>query len=105
MVFIETPIFTDQIQKLLSDEEYRSLQRALLLRPEQGPLIKGSGGLRKVRWGAKGKGKRGGLRVIYYWHEEEEIFYMIFSYPKSAKDDLTPSQLKELSRIVRKEFK
>jgi hypothetical protein len=60
MRFVETPIFTVEVQKLLGEEEYRALQLALLFRPEQGALIKGSGGIRKIRWGAKGKGKRGG---------------------------------------------
>ena len=105
MEFIETPIFTEQIRSLLSDEEYCALQHALLLRPEQGPIIKGGGGLRKVRWGARGRGKRGGLRVIYYWHQIDGVFYMIFAYVKSAKDDLTQAQLRQLRRIVTEEFK
>ncbi len=66
MRFIETPIFTKELQHLLEDEEYRALQLALLFRPEQGSLIPGAGGLRKLRWRQKGKGKRGGCRVIYY---------------------------------------
>jgi len=64
VLFIETPVFTREITALLPDENYRELQIALLLRPEAGDLITGSGGLRKVRWPAPGKGKRGGLRVI-----------------------------------------
>jgi hypothetical protein len=64
--FIETPIFTRAIVRLLADDEYRSLQLALLLRPESGRLIPGGGGLRKMRWSLKGKGKRGGCRIIYY---------------------------------------
>jgi len=72
MHFIETPIFTNVIAQLLVREEYRSLQIALMLRPEQGPVIKGGGGLRKIRWAKKGAGKRGGVRVIYYWYPQEE---------------------------------
>jgi hypothetical protein len=64
MRFIETSIFTEELQHLLEDEEYRALQLALLFRPEQGVLIPGSGGLRKIRWSQKGKGKRAGCRVI-----------------------------------------
>ena len=67
MRFVETPIFTAAIRRHLDDEQYRRLQIALMLRPEQGPVIKRSGGLRKVRWATAGAGKRGGLRVIYYW--------------------------------------
>jgi mRNA-degrading endonuclease RelE of RelBE toxin-antitoxin system len=66
MRFVETPVFTKRVKDLLPDEDYRTLQIALVLRPEQGPLIKGGGGLRKVRWAPKRVGKRGGVRVIYY---------------------------------------
>jgi hypothetical protein len=66
MVIIETSIFTRQVQVLLDDDDYRSLQMTLVLRPEAGGLIPGGGGLRKIRWGAKGRGKRGGVRLIYY---------------------------------------
>ena len=105
MRFVETSVFTAQVKDLLDDNEYRALQSALLLRPEQGALIRGSGGLRKVRWGARGGGKRGGIRVIYYWDQEATTFYMLFAYPKTVQDDLTPKQLRILRRIVREEFK
>ena len=105
MRFVETPVFTKEVRDFLADEEYRALQLALLFRPEQGAVIPGSGGLRKLRWGVGGRGKRGGLRVIYYWAEEEEIFYMLFVYPKNVQEDLTPTQLRVLSRLVREEFK
>jgi hypothetical protein len=65
MRFVETPIFTKLIGAILDAEEYRALQAALLLRPEQGALIPGAGGLRKVRWGQAGTGRRGGLRLSY----------------------------------------
>ena len=64
----------------LSDEQYRALQLALVLRPEQGPLVPGSGGIRKLRWAAAGRGKRGGLRVIYYWAAAEDVCYMLYAY-------------------------
>jgi len=104
MRFIETPIFTRAIVKFLADEEYRPLQLALLLRPESGRLIPGGGGLRKMRWSVKGKGKRGGCRIIYYWDEPSETFYMLYSYRKSDQEDLTPAQLRILRRLVRDEF-
>ena len=75
--FIETPVFTDSVEKTLSDEEYRSLQIALMLRPALGAVIRGSGGLRKARWGIAGRGKRGGARVIYYWDEPNEVIYLL----------------------------
>jgi hypothetical protein len=105
MRFVETPVFTKRAKDLLPDEAYRTLQVALMLRPEQGPLIKGGGGLRKVRWAAKGVGKRGGVRVIYYWRPNERVFYMLFAYAKTAQEDLTMDQLRVLARIVREEFK
>ena len=104
MQFIETPIFTKAVTAILSDAEYRALQGALMLRPEQGALIKGSGGLRKVRWATRGAGKRGGARIIYYWDKASQVFYMLYTYPKTAQDDLTPAQLRILRRLVREEF-
>lgn len=105
MRFVETPIFTREVRGLLSDEEYRSLQLALLFRPEQGAIIRGSGGLRKLRWGVGRKGKKGGTRVIYYWDKAQETFYMLLVYSKNKQEDLTQGQLKVLTRLVREEFK
>ncbi len=70
-----------------------------------GAIIPRSGGLRKVRWSMSGRGKRGGVRVIYYWVVAEDQILMLFMCPKSEKDDLTPHQLKVLREIVEKEFK
>ena len=105
MLFVETPVFTSLVDDLLDDEEYRSLQLALLLRPEQGPLIRGSGGLRKVRWRIKGRGKRGGLRVIYYFDSSKQTIYLLFIYSKSEQGDLTPAQVRTLGGVVREEFR
>jgi hypothetical protein len=77
MRFIETPVFTVSVTRHLADESYRRLQIALMLRPEQGPLIPGAGGLRKVRWARPGSGKRGGVRIIYYWSPAATAFYML----------------------------
>ena len=105
MRFVETPVFTKRVKELLPDEDYRTLQIALLLRPEQGPLIKGGAGLRKVRWAPRGVGKRGGIRVIYFWRPGDQAFYMLFAYAKTEQDDLTPNQLRVLARVVREELK
>ncbi len=104
MWFVETPVFTAQIGKLLTDEGYRRLQVALALRPAQGTAIRGTGGLRKIRWGGGGRGKRGGVRVIYFWEPGTELCYMLFAYPKAEQEDLTPSQLRVLRRLIREEF-
>jgi hypothetical protein len=105
MRFVETPIFTKVIERLVSDEDYRSLQIALMLRPEQGPVIRGGGGLRKLRWARPGGGKSGGLRVIYYWAPAEEVFYMLYAYAKNEQGDLTAAQTRALGQLVREEFK
>jgi hypothetical protein len=103
--FVETPIFTKVITRLLDDGDYRALQIALMLRPDQGPVIRGAGGLRKVRWARPGAGKSGGFRIIYYWAPAETAFYMLYAYAKNEQGDLTPSQARLLGQLVREEFK
>jgi hypothetical protein len=76
-----------------------------MLRPEQGPVIKGSDGLRKVRWAPAGIGKRGGVRVIYHWATGEDLVYMLYIYAKAEQGDLTPRQTRELAKVVREELK
>ena len=105
MRFVETPVFTRALLSLLSDDEYRSLQLALMLRPDAGDLIPGSGGLRKFRWSLSGKGKRGGTRLIYYWRRGGEVIYMLFIYAKNRQEDLTPEQLKTLRKLVKENLK
>ena len=105
MRFVETPTFTTALQRHLDDEQYRYLQIALMLRPEQGAIMRGSGGLRKVRWAKAGAGKRGGFRIIYYWAPAEGAFYMLYIYSKVEQQDLTPTQMRVLGRLAREEFK
>jgi mRNA-degrading endonuclease RelE of RelBE toxin-antitoxin system len=104
MVIVETSIFTRQVQVLLSDDEYRQLQMTLVLQPDLGVIIPGSGGLRKARWTIRGRGKRGGVRVIYYWAVVRDTILMLFIYTKNEQDDLTSDQLKVLRRIVEEEY-
>jgi hypothetical protein len=99
MVFYETPIFIDQVTHLLDDESYRKLQNQLVRDPESGDLVPRSGGLRKIRWQAAGRGKRGGLRVIYYLQSHERI-YLLFAYPKNAQENLTPQQTQKLRQLI-----
>jgi len=105
MRFVETAVFTTVIHRHLDDEPYRQLQIALMLRPQQGPVMPGSGGLRKVRWARRGAGKRGGLRVIYFWAPSDQAFYMLYAYTKSEQGDLSAAQVRQLRRVVQEEFK
>jgi mRNA-degrading endonuclease RelE of RelBE toxin-antitoxin system len=104
MVIVETSIFTRQVVELLGEDEYRELQVALVERPDAGPVIQGSGGLRKVRWAVKGQGKRGGVRVIYYWAVDSERLLMLLIYSKSERADLTPRQVATLRKAVEEEY-
>ena len=104
MTIIETPIFTRRIQVMLSDEEYRLLQAHLVNNPDVGKVIRGSGGMRKLRWSAKGHGKRGGIRVIYYWSTSKNIILLLFAYSKNEQDDLTKEQLWQLKKIIEREY-
>jgi mRNA-degrading endonuclease RelE of RelBE toxin-antitoxin system len=104
VIIIETSVFTRQIQALLSDDEYRQLQLALVLHPDMGSIIQGSGGLRKVRWSMVGRGKRGGVRVIYYWAVSNDQILMLLIYTKKEQDDLTPGQVKMLRQIIEEEY-
>ena len=105
MVIIETSVFTRQVRKLLSDDAYRELQIALAERPDLGAIMVGSGGIRKVRWSAPGRGKRGGVRVIYYWAVAQDQLLMLLMYPISERDDLSQEQLQVLRKIVEEEYR
>jgi mRNA-degrading endonuclease RelE of RelBE toxin-antitoxin system len=104
VTFKETSFFTRQTADLLSDEELTALQWALMANPESGDLIRGSGGLRKLRWAGSGRGKRGGLRVIYYWHVSGSVILLLLAYPKNEQENLSPDQLKILKSIIKNEF-
>lgn len=105
--FRETDLFTAQITQLLSDQEYAELQGVLVVQPDAGDLIRDTGGLRKIRWGQqkRGKGKRSGIRVIYYWRVSESLIYMLFAYSKDEIDDLSMRQKKVLAGLVAEEFR
>jgi hypothetical protein len=88
----------------LDDEVYRALQVALILRPEQGAIIRGSDGLRKVRWAVDAGGKRGGVRVIYHWDPRRSTFFCLYVYRKNVQGDLTPAQVRLLRNVVWEEL-
>lgn len=104
MLIVETAIFTRRIQTLISDEQYRLLQLQLIAQPAVGKVIPQSAGLRKLRWSLSGQGKRGGIRVIYYWSASRETILMLFVYAKNEQDDLTRQQLKTLRKIIEEEY-
>ena len=104
MELIETSIFTKQITALLSDEEYAGFQFRIAAHPEMGALIRGGGGLRKVRVGVGSRGKSGAARVIYYWAVRKHTILLLYAYRKSAAADLTPRQIAQLAKVVKEEF-
>jgi len=103
MIFVETKVFTRQVMTLLSDEDYRGLQERLAEHPDAGTMIKGTGGIRKLRWVGEGRCKSGGVRVIYYWATEKARIFLLFMYPKSERDDLSSQERRILRRIVEHE--
>lgn len=105
--FRETDLFTRDITALLSDDEYAEMQGALVVDPEAGDLMQGTGGLRKLRWSQqrRGKGKRSGIRVIYYWYSRGSLIYMLLAYSKDDRDDLSTTQKKLLAHLVAEEFR
>ena len=88
---------------MLSDDEYMRLQMVLSLHPDQGAVIPGSGGLRKIRWLSQGKGKRGGVRVIYYWYVRDVQVFLLYAYKKSEKEDLSKEELEILRTLIEEE--
>lgn len=106
-IFKELPPFERCRKDYLDDESYRGLQLILMENPEAGDVIKGTGGLRKLRYAdaARGKGKRGGLRIIYYWRLSEDQFWLFTVYDKDDADDLTAQQRKTLKKLLDDEIK
>src|SRR5689334_1078311 len=100
MLFVETPTFTKPIRTLLPDDGYKELQSALMAN-DAGDLIKGGGGIRKLRWGRPGGGKSGGIRTIYFWRKEQDHILMLVAYPKSRKDNLTIKEATALRDLVK----
>lgn len=98
--FIEHPTFSQQIKALCSDDDYAEFQKDLAATPETGDVIRGLGGLRKVRMAAKGKGKRGGARVIYLLMPRPEIIFLFYVYTKGRIEDLNTDQKKRLRAAV-----
>ena len=101
MVFVELTPFVAFCKEYWTDEDLRAMQNFLLVTPDAGDLIRGGAGLRKLRWSAQGHGKRGGARVIYYWHVPGRRIYLIYGYVKSRSEDLTAQQIKVLRELMK----
>lgn len=100
ITFIESPVFSKLIYDYLGEEEYAALQWTLAVRPEQGKIIPGSGGLRKMRWAAKGRGKRGGTRIIYYWRQADGEIWMLTIYAKNEEENIPAHILKKIKEAM-----
>ena len=103
MIFIETSKFTKLLSEYLSDDEYRMLQWHLQEKPDSGDIVRGSGGVRKVRWAPEGKGKSGGVRVIYYWKKSDYEIWMLTIYSKSEQATIPSHILKKISEAIENE--
>ena len=98
--FIETQLFSRLVRDYLSDEDYCKLQSELIKNPEAGAVVCGSGGVRKLRWAATGRGKRGGYRVIYYVRRPESVIWMLTIYPKNETDSIPGRVLKKIREEI-----
>ncbi len=98
--FIETKLFTRLVQEYLSEDQYAALQMFLIDHPEAGDVIPGSGGVRKLRWRAAGRGKRGGYRVIYYARIAQGVIYMLTMYPKNVAENIPSHMLRRIRKEI-----
>lgn len=106
LVFFETPLFTRLLPDYLDDDGYRRLQKALLENPEKGDVMAGSGGFRKLRWQdpRRGKGKRGGLRVVYYYLTADRQIWLFTIYDKDELADLSAHEKRALKKAIQAEL-
>lgn len=101
MEFVETSVFTKALNALLTDDEYRLLQNTLWRDPLVGDVVRGGGGIRKMRFAVEGRGKSGGVRVIYYAIPVDAEIYLLLMYPKSKKDSLSAEETAILRALVK----
>jgi hypothetical protein len=100
VTFVETKLFTKLVQQYLTDDEYANLQQSLIVSPDAGDVIPGSGGVRKLRWGVAGRGKRGGLRVIYFLRLRQGEIWMLTLYAKNVADNIPAKVLKKIKEEI-----
>ncbi len=102
MEFIEAPVFTRLVYDYMDDAEYSAFQIGLASKPDAGDVIPGSGGIRKIRWSGKGKGKRGGLRIIYYWKNRDNEIWLLTVYAKNEAENIPLTILREIRKEIEK---
>jgi len=100
LVFVEASHFSRQLARYLADEDYRLLQKFLAEHPDAGAIIRGSGGVRKVRWASRGKRKSGGVRIIYYWVRAQARIHLLLIYGKGDKENLMPQDLRRVRALL-----
>jgi hypothetical protein len=100
VTFIETKLFTKLVHEYLSDDEYAALQQSLLVSPEVGDVVPASGGVRKLRWGVAGRGKRGGIRVIYFLRPQQDEIWMLTLYAKNESENISAKLLKKIKEAI-----
>lgn len=108
LTIVEFPSFANHYSKVMTEEDRDTLFFYLSRYPEAGAVIPGTGGIRKLRWEAKGSGKRGGARVIYFFYNKDNPVFLLTVYKKGAKEDLSSDEKKELSeisKILKEKFK
>ena len=98
--FIETKLFSRLLGEFLSDDDYAQLQGALIEAPESGAVVSGSGGVRKLRWAQPGRGKRGGVRVIYYAKIREGVIWMLTIYAKTEEESIPAHVLRRIKEEI-----
>jgi len=101
VLFVETMVFSRNLPTHLDDDAYAALQTLLSTHPDAGAIIPGSGGVRKLRWRSRGRGKQGGNRVIYYWMARADCIYLLTIYSKGDKRDLTAGERADWRRVTR----
>jgi mRNA-degrading endonuclease RelE of RelBE toxin-antitoxin system len=100
LTFVETKLFTSLVGSYLSDDEYAALQLSIAANPEAGEIVRGSGGVRKLRWSGSGRGKRGGIRVIYYLRTTRGEVWMLTVYAKNEADSIPGHMLKRIKEEI-----
>ena len=100
VTFVETELFPKLVQQYLTDDEYATLQQSLIVNPEAGDVIPGFGGVRKLRWGVDKRGKRGGLRVIYFLRLRQGEIWMLTRYAKNVADNIPAKVLKKIKEEI-----